>query len=89
MMDEHRLDGNAAGGILGEIFAFETTTAQVACAKCGAVWRVGQTMVYAHDMGTIVRCSTCDNALIRVARAPGHHWLDLRGVSYLQVDDES
>ena len=88
-MDEHRLDGNAAGGILGEIFAFETTTAQVACAKCGAVWRVGQTMVYTHDMGTIVRCSNCDNALIRVARAPGRHWLDLRGVSYLQVDDES
>jgi hypothetical protein len=88
MMDEHRLDGNAAGGVLGEIFAFEATTAQVACAKCGALWRVGQAMVYAHDMGTIVRCPTCDNALIRVARAPGRHWLDLRGISYLQVEDE-
>jgi hypothetical protein len=87
-MDEHRLDGNAAGGVLGDIFAFETTTARVACAKCGAVWRVGQAMVYTHDMGTIVRCSTCDNTLIRVARGPGRYWLDLRGVEYLQIDDE-
>jgi hypothetical protein len=33
-MDEHRLDGNAAGGLLGEIFPFEMTTAQVTCANC-------------------------------------------------------
>jgi Zn finger protein HypA/HybF involved in hydrogenase expression len=73
---------------LGEIFAFETTTAQVACANCGAVWRIGQTMVYMHEMGTILRCSTCDSALIRVAQNPRGYFLDLRGVSYLQVEDE-
>jgi hypothetical protein len=43
-MDEHRLDGNAAGGLLRENFPFEKTTAQVTCANCGALWRVGQTM---------------------------------------------
>jgi uncharacterized protein DUF6510 len=86
-MDEHKLDGNAAGGILGEIFAFEMTTAQAACASCGSVWRVGQAMVYAHEMGTIVRCASCDNALIRVAHPPGRYWLDLRGVRYLQVEE--
>ena len=86
-MDEHRLDGNAAGGTLGEIFAFEMTTAQAACASCGAVSRVGQMMVYAHDVGTIVRCATCDNALIRVAHPPRRYWLDLRGVRYLQVEE--
>jgi hypothetical protein len=86
-MDEHRLDGNAAGGVLGEIYTFETTTAQVACANCGAVWRVGQTMVYMHEMGTILRCATCDSALICVARGPGRHWLDMRGVRCLQVEE--
>ena len=55
-MDENRLDGNAAGGLLGEIFPFEMTTAKVTCTSCGSLWRVGQTMVYGHDMGTIVRC---------------------------------
>jgi hypothetical protein len=86
-MDENRLDGNAAGGVLREIFPFEMTSAVAACGNCGAVWRVGQTMVYAHDMGTIMRCATCDNALIRVARGPGRYWLDLRGVEYLQIEE--
>jgi len=86
-MDEHRVDGNAVGGTLGEIFAFEVTMARAACAGCGSVSRVGQMMVYAHDAGTIVRCATCDNALIRVTHPPGRYWLDLRGVSYLQVEE--
>jgi ribosomal protein S27E len=85
-VDEHRLDGNAAGGVLGEIFAFEATTARVACATCGAVWRIGQAMVYTHDMGTIIRCATCDNALIRIAQNPQGHFLDLRGISYLRFE---
>jgi Zn finger protein HypA/HybF involved in hydrogenase expression len=85
-MDEHRLDGNAAAGALGEIFSFEMTSAQTACASCGALWRVGQTMVYAHELGTIVRCANCDNAMIRVAQNPRGYFLDLRGVSYLQVE---
>ncbi len=85
-MDENRLDGNAAGGILGEIFPFEMTSAQVTCTNCGSVWRVGQAMVYAHEMGTIVRCATCDNPLIRVSCGRGRYWLDLRGVEYLQID---
>jgi hypothetical protein len=86
-MDEHRLDGNAAGGTLGEIFAFEMTTAQAACANCGTLSRIGQAMVYIHDMGTIVRCAACDNALIRVGRGPGRYLLDMRGVRYLQVEE--
>ena len=87
-MDEHKLDGNAAGGILGEIFPFEMTSAQTVCANCHAVWRVGQAMVYGHEMGTILRCATCDNPLIRVARGEGRYWLDLRGVEYLQIAAE-
>ena len=34
---QHRLDGNAAGGSLGEVFAFEMTNAEGACVSCGAV----------------------------------------------------
>jgi hypothetical protein len=86
-MDENRPDGNAAGGILGEVLPFEMTSALVACSSCRAVWRVGQAMVYGHEMGTIVRCATCDNALIRVARGTGRYWLDLRSVEYLQIEE--
>jgi len=86
-MDEHRLDGNAAGGALGEIFPFEMTTAKTACANCASVAQVGAAMVYASAIGTVVRCATCDNALIRVVSARGRYWLDLRGVRYLQIDE--
>jgi ribosomal protein S27E len=86
-MDELRLDGNTAGGLLGEIFPFEMTTAQVTCANCGSLWWVGQAMVYGHDMDTIVRCASCDNALIRVGRIPGRYLLDMGGVRYIQVEE--
>jgi Zn finger protein HypA/HybF involved in hydrogenase expression len=87
-MDERRLDGNAAGGILGELFTFEVTTAEVSCAGCSSTYQVGALMVYTHEMGTIVRCPSCDNPIIRVARGPGRYWLDLRGARYLHVGEE-
>ena len=87
--EEHRLDGNAAGGLLGEVFTFEMTLAEGACSSCGSVAQIGATMVYAHEMGTIVRCARCDNALIRVARNRGRYFLDLRGLKYLRIEEEA
>ncbi len=86
-MDENRLDANAAGGLLGEIFALETTVAEGACDSCGTVAHVGEAMVYSTEIGTVVRCASCDNALIRVARGGGRCWLDLKGVKYLQIEE--
>jgi Family of unknown function (DUF6510) len=83
-MDENRLDGNAAGGLLGEIFALETTTAEGACDSCGTVAHVGQAMTYVTEIGTVVRCANCDNPLIRVAQNPRGYFLDLRGIRYLR-----
>ena len=83
-MDEHRLDGNAAGGLLGEVFVFETTTAEGACGRCGMVAHVGQQMAYISDIGTVLRCASCDNALIRIVQNPRGYFLDLRGVRYLR-----
>jgi hypothetical protein len=90
-MDEQRLDGNAAGGILGEVFSFEMTTTRAACAHCGASGPLGATMVYVHGMGTVVRCAACESVLIRVAHTderPARYWLDLRGVRYLEIAPE-
>ena len=83
-MEENRLEGNAAGGVLGEIFALETTAAEGACDSCGTVAHVGETMAYVTEIGTVVRCATCDNALIRVAQNSRGYFLDLRGISYLR-----
>lgn len=88
-MDENRLDGNAAAGVLAEIFTFEMTTARCACARCGATGEVGAQMAYVTEIGTVVRCASCDNALMRVSRQDdgGRFWLDLRGVEYLQLEE--
>jgi len=82
---EHKLDGNAAAGILQEIFPFEMTLVQATCTGCGATNAVGATAVYMHGMGTIIRCPSCDTALIRVAQTRGRFWLDMRGVRVLQI----
>ena len=83
--DEQQLDGNAAGGVLGQIFAFEMTTAEVICAHCGAVEAIGAAMVYATSMGTIIRCRGCGEALMRIAHGPQRYWIDFSGTRLLQL----
>ena len=82
-MDEQRLDGNAAG-TLEEVFSFEVTTAEYTCEGCGRTCRLGGAMAYeVRDLGIIVRCPSCDNALIRLAHNRGQYMVDLRGTRYL------
>jgi Family of unknown function (DUF6510) len=88
MDDELRLDGNAAAGTLGEVFSFEVTMAEYTCEGCGRTDRIGAAMVYeVRGLGTIVRCPSCDNALIRLAHHRGRYRIDLRGTRHLQVEE--
>jgi hypothetical protein len=80
-----RLDGNAAAGLLAEVFRAEMTTAEVTCTGCGTVAAVGELMRYGHEMGAILRCARCDTAVIRVAQTQHRHWLDLRGAHTLRL----
>ena len=83
-MDEVRLDDNAAAGTLEEIFSFEVTTAEDACGGCGRVGTLGGAKVYeVRELGTIVRCPSCENSLIRLAYSRGRPMVDLRGTRYL------
>jgi hypothetical protein len=84
-----RLDGNAAAGLLGEIFAFDVTTAETVCTGCAAVAPVGTLAAYGLAMGIILRCPGCDAALIRISRLGNGYWLDLRGLSVLRVQGAS
>jgi hypothetical protein len=86
-MMEQRLDGNAAGGVLRAIFPFEMTAVEATCTGCGATAPIGVLAVYMHGMGTIIRCPTCDTALIRIVHAQGRYWLDMRGVRVLQITE--
>ena len=78
-----RLDGNAAAGTLEEIFHFEMTTAVAVCGSCGAERPLGAALLHAHGMGMVLRCSTCDQVLMRITRIRGRYYLDLSGMSRL------
>jgi hypothetical protein len=84
-MRELKLDGNAIGGLLLDVFGVEMTMATSVCAGCGAVEHVACLDVYVHAPGTVVRCPSCEAVLMRIVRAPGRTWLDLRGVRTLQI----
>ena len=80
-----RLDGNAAGGLLNEVFPFEMTTAEASCGACGAKKPIGELMLYGRELGAILRCGSCDSALIRITHIRGNYRLDLSGMSCLLI----
>lgn len=80
-----RLDGNAAGGLLGTIFAFEMTTARTICAGCGTDRAVGELMLYGTEIGTVIRCPGCDTVLIRVAPMRDGYALDMSGMRRMKI----
>ncbi|MFL5759720.1 MAG: DUF6510 family protein [Thermomicrobiales bacterium] len=80
-----RLDGNAAAGLLTELFTFDMTTAQGVCSGCGNTFPVGTLATYGHTMGMILRCPGCDTAMIRVTHVRSGYFLDLRGTNVLRV----
>jgi Family of unknown function (DUF6510) len=79
------LDGNAMGGALGELFAVDVTAAVGQCASCGTSAVIGEALVYPTGPGLVARCSTCEEVIVRLVRGTGRAWLDLRGVSCLEV----
>ena len=83
-----RLDGNAAGGLLNEIFPFEMTVAEATCAGCGIAIPIAEMMLYQNGMGATLRCAGCDTAVMRITHIRGCYRLDLSGVTYLRIASE-
>jgi predicted RNA-binding Zn-ribbon protein involved in translation (DUF1610 family) len=79
------LDGNVLGGALGELFAVDVTSAIAQCVSCGTSGALAQAHVYPDAPGLVVRCPACGEVVLRLARGPGRAWLDLRGVTCLQL----
>jgi hypothetical protein len=83
---ELRLDGNAAAGLIGQLFTFEVTAAAATCDGCGGITPVGALVFYDHEMGAILRCPGCEAPMIRATRLGGVWRVDMRGVRLLRVD---
>lgn len=85
--EEMRLDGNAAGGALREIFVRDMTGAVATCRSCGSANPLGTLLEYGHAMGIILRCPACNAPMLRLARTPGWWHLDPSGVEVLILAD--
>jgi hypothetical protein len=78
------LDGNAAAGLLQEIFVLEITTAQIQCEACGSAAAIGSLRLHAGPMGAVLRCSGCDASLMSAVLTPYGRWLEMTGASFLR-----
>ena len=78
------LDGNAAAGLLQEIFVLEITKAQIQCNACGSTAAVGSLRLYAAPMGAVLSCIRCDGILMRAVHTPHGRWLEMRGARCLR-----
>jgi hypothetical protein len=90
-MDESqlRLDGNAAAGILREVFVHDLSAARGACASCGRIAQMGSQHLYMYSLspGAVLRCSSCEDVLMVVVHAGGRYRLGLRGLAWLEMPD--
>lgn len=82
-MDEMRLDGNAAAGMMSEIFVKDMTSAEATCACCGASGPMASLISYGQAMGVVLRCPGCGAAMLRMVRTPRELRIDGSGVALL------
>jgi Family of unknown function (DUF6510) len=78
-------DGTALTGHLHSVLAVEVTAAVGRCTGCGRTAPMAEVRVFDHAPGVVARCPACDQVLLRLVRDRGRAWLDLRGLSYLQL----
>ena len=85
MVEERRLDGNAIGGVLLELFGAEMTTAIGMCDSCGAREQMARADVYVDAPGIVVRCTHCKAVQLTIVRGPDRTWLNLTGLRSIEI----
>ena len=79
-----KLDGNAIGGLMLELFGSDMTAAGSICGGCGAHEQLARLDVYT-GAGLVVRCCHCEAVMIRIVQGRGRTWIDLSGTSSLEL----
>ena len=85
-MDEDLvLDGNAAAGLLREVFGAEMTAAVGACDGCGTTAAVGSLVAYTRAPGVVLRCRSCGEVMVRIAQTTRGTFVDVRGTRHIRI----
>jgi hypothetical protein len=82
-----RLDGNAAAGILREVFAVEMTTSSCTCAACRQSSPVSALLLYGGATGAVLRCPRCEALVLCITRVRSGHVIELQGIVHVGVAD--
>ena len=82
---ELMLDANATAGLLYEIFGVEMTASPTECAHCGNEGEVGTLLAFTQGPGIVLRCSACENVVLRIVQTPDAIYLDARGAVFLRL----
>ena len=82
---ELMLDANATAGLLFEIFGVDMTAAPTECASCGKEGQIGELLAFTQGPGIVLRCSSCENVVLRIVQTPEAIYLDARGAVYLRL----
>jgi hypothetical protein len=85
MSDLRRVDGNALGGVLGDLFTPDLTMATTTCAGCRAKTPLAALHVYLDAPGAVARCPGCDTVQLRLVRHDTRAWIDLTGIRVLDI----
>ena len=80
------LDGNAAAGILSEIFALEMTSSSAECANCGRQGALGTLLAFMQAPGVVLRCPACEHIVLRIVQTPAAIHLEFRGAAYISLE---
>jgi DMSO/TMAO reductase YedYZ molybdopterin-dependent catalytic subunit len=62
-------------------------TVWVTCAGCARMVPMAELRLYAIELGAILRCPSCDEAVVRIGRTPRGLRLDLRAATVVAVSD--
>jgi len=79
------LDGNAVAGLLEEVFGWEMTAAPSECASCGHVAECGTLLAFVGGPGTVLRCSVCEEVVVRIVRTARGTYVDARGATFFRL----
>lgn len=85
---ELMLDGNAAGGILHQVFGIEMTAVPGKCAHCGNEAEMGQLLAFTQAPGVVLRCPACEGIVLRIVKTPAAIYLDARGATFLRFPNK-
>jgi hypothetical protein len=73
------LGGDAGARLVQQVFVPDVTLARIRCGACDGVTGIGALAVYAGPMGAVLKCSDCENVLMRVVDTPHGLWLEMGG----------